>query len=239
MVFTKKYRHKPIYKKFVNLKSNVQNRQKLFKFKKNKWKNLLFKLSLSSKIKKRNCYYKFYDQNSYQVLKFSNYFSRKYSENVTTKRSFNLYYGGLSEKYLKGVANRSIKSSNYLNNSIKSNLFFGSFIEQRLDIILFKSNFVLSVRNARQLISHGHVLVNNRVIKNNSFLIKPGDKITIQSKVHNLIQYYVLKSLFWPMPPTYLQVSYSNLQIRLVDNIFISKPINTNLNLCDVLEMYR
>ena len=239
MVFIKKYRHKPIYKKFVNLKSNVQNRQKLFKFKKNKWKNLLFRLSLNSKFKKRNCYYKFYDQNSYVVLKFSNYFSRKYSENILDKRGFKLYYGGLSKKYLKNVVAKSVKKSNNLNNSIKSNLFFGSFIEQRLDIILVKSNFVLSVRNARQLINHGHVLVNNRVIKNNSFLIKAGDKITLRNKVHNLIQYYILKSLFWPLPPSYLQVSYSNLQIRLVDNVLISNSINTNLNLATVLKLYQ
>ena len=34
MIFIKKYRHKPVYKKFVNLKNNVQNKQKLLKFKK-------------------------------------------------------------------------------------------------------------------------------------------------------------------------------------------------------------
>jgi len=34
MIATKKYRHKPIYKQFLNLKNNVQNRKKLLKLKK-------------------------------------------------------------------------------------------------------------------------------------------------------------------------------------------------------------
>ena len=42
MVIKKKYRHKPIYKKFVNLKSNVQNKQKLIKFKKKKMAKIYF-----------------------------------------------------------------------------------------------------------------------------------------------------------------------------------------------------
>ena len=36
MIITKKYRHRPVYKKFVNLRNNIQNRQKLIKFKKKK-----------------------------------------------------------------------------------------------------------------------------------------------------------------------------------------------------------
>ena len=107
MVFIKKYRHKPVYKKFVNLKSNVQNKQKLYKFKKNKWKNLLYRLSLSSKTKKRNCYYKFCDQNLYFVSKFSDYFSKRYNKNVLNKRSFILFYGSLNKRYLKSIVNKS------------------------------------------------------------------------------------------------------------------------------------
>ena len=53
----KKYRHKPVYKKFTKLKTNVQYNEKFLKFNKLKWKNVLFKLKLQHKRKKRNCYY--------------------------------------------------------------------------------------------------------------------------------------------------------------------------------------
>ena len=41
MIFKKKHRFKPLYKQFLKLKENVQNRQKLLKFKKKKWKSFL------------------------------------------------------------------------------------------------------------------------------------------------------------------------------------------------------
>ena len=70
----KKYRHRPIYKKFVNLKVNIQNKKKVLNFEKHKWKNLLFLLKKLSKNQKRNCYYKFYDQTSYKSVRYRNYF---------------------------------------------------------------------------------------------------------------------------------------------------------------------
>ena len=105
MFTIKKYRHKPVYKKFANLKIDINNRQKIFKFKKTKWKNFLFKLKLKSKFKKRNCYYKFYDQNSFNVTKFSNYFSKEYKQNLLKKRGFMVFYGKLGKKYLKNGEN--------------------------------------------------------------------------------------------------------------------------------------
>ena len=46
MIFIKKRRHKPLYKKFLNLRKNVQNRRKLLKFKKRKWQKLVNYLKL-------------------------------------------------------------------------------------------------------------------------------------------------------------------------------------------------
>ena len=38
----KKNRFKPLYKQFIKLRENVQNREKILNFKKKKWSNLLF-----------------------------------------------------------------------------------------------------------------------------------------------------------------------------------------------------
>ena len=61
MITKKKYRHKPVYKKFVSLKKNVQNRSKLLKFKKRKWQFMLSQLTRISKTRKNNCYYNSYN----------------------------------------------------------------------------------------------------------------------------------------------------------------------------------
>ena len=98
-----------------------------------------------------------------------------------------------------------------------------SYLEKRLDVILTRSNFALSIKNAQQMILHGHIFVNNILIKKKSFLLKKGDKITINSKNHKLIEYYVLNSLMWPIYPKYLQIDYSIFQILIIDEI---KPNN-------------
>ena len=242
MIITKKYRHRPVYKKFINLKSNVQNRQKLYKFKKKKWKNLLFKLSKTSKFKKRNCYYKFYDQNSYSISKYNNFFLNNYKQKILTKRTFNLFYSNLDKKYLKKLLNNSTKKSNQVKNKINLKKFFLSFLETRLDVILLRSHFVLSIRNARQLIAHKHVLVNGIIVSDNSFLVNKGDLITFSRKSHKIIRYFIILSEIWPLPPTYLQINYKLFQIQVLDDVVLSNTLNQNLlwlNLNNVLDYYK
>ncbi|MCH9023240.1 MAG: 30S ribosomal protein S4, partial [Planctomycetes bacterium] len=55
-----------------------------------------------------------------------------------------------------------------------------TLLERRLDNVVYKLNFTLSRRNARQLIAHGHIRVNNRKVDIVSFLVKPGDKVTVR-----------------------------------------------------------
>ena len=241
MINTKKYRHKPVYKKFINLKNNVQNRQKLLKFKKKKWKNLLFKIARSTKTRKRNCYYKFYDQNSYTISKYNNFFSKSYKQDVLTKRMFNLFYSNLAQNYLKKLVKKSNKKSNQINNKINVKKFFSGFLEKRLDVILVRSHFVLSIRNARQLISHKHVFVNNKIITDSSFLVNKSDLISFSKKSHKIIRYFIIISEMWPLPPGYLQISYKLFQIQVVDDIVFSNTLSQNLlwlNLNNVVRTY-
>jgi small subunit ribosomal protein S4 len=53
-------------------------------------------------------------------------------------------------------------------------------IEGRLDTIVFRMGFSPNRRRARQLIGHGHVLVNGREVNLPSFAVKGGDEIEIK-----------------------------------------------------------
>lgn len=241
MIGVKKYRNKPLYKKFANLKIHFQNRKKLIRFKKQKWKNVLFSLKKISKNQKRNCYYKFYDQNLYKTVRYQNYFSKRYKQSIVTKKIFNLFYGTLNKNYLKNVLKKSKTLSNQLQNKINFKLIFLDLIETRLDIVLLRSNFVLSIRNARQIISHKHVYVNDKVVSSNSFLTKQGDTIKMSPNIHNKIKLYVILSEFWPLPPSYLQINYKLFQIRVLDNTILSNNLSTFLiwlNLQSVTQSY-
>ncbi|REJ77785.1 MAG: 30S ribosomal protein S4 [Acidobacteria bacterium] len=58
------------------------------------------------------------------------------------------------------------------------NLLF--MLERRLDNAVFRSGFSTSRRQARQLVNHGHVMVNGRKVDIPSFQVKVGDEITIK-----------------------------------------------------------
>lgn len=248
----KKKRFKPLYKKFNALNVNIQDKQKIVKLKKKKWKKLLFKLLKLSKTrklkarnlktrrwKKLNNYYKFYNQISYYMPKYKFFFKKLFKQNLLDKKKFKLFFGYLKQKYVKRISKLSYLQSNKVNNVYNSKMFFIKYLENRLDVILFRSCFVLSIRNARQLISHKHVLINNKVIKKSSFLLKKGDKITFNPKIHKLIKYYSAFSNFWPFPPKFLQVNYKNLNIFIVDHVNNINYYNHQININQILNLYK
>lgn len=56
-------------------------------------------------------------------------------------------------------------------------------LESRLDNIVFRMNFTSSRKQARQLISHGHVYVNGRKVTIASYLLREGDEVSIREKM--------------------------------------------------------
>ena len=55
-------------------------------------------------------------------------------------------------------------------------------LESRLDNVLFRAGLGITRKQTRQIVKHGHVLVNDRKVDIPSYLVKPGDVITIKSK---------------------------------------------------------
>jgi small subunit ribosomal protein S4 len=66
-------------------------------------------------------------------------------------------------------------------------------LEMRLDNILFRLGMALTIRGARQLVNHRHILVNGRIIDIPSYRCKPGDIITTKNKQSSkdLIRKYI------------------------------------------------
>lgn len=62
------------------------------------------------------------------------------------------------------------------------NLLF--MLERRLDNVVYRSGFATSRRQARQLVNHGHVVVNGRKVDIPSFQVKVGDVVSVKDKSH-------------------------------------------------------
>ena len=61
------------------------------------------------------------------------------------------------------------------------------FLEVRLDNIVRRVGFAVSLKAARQLVNHGHIKVNGRCVSIPSFLVKPGDEINIDPKTAEIV----------------------------------------------------
>ena len=55
-------------------------------------------------------------------------------------------------------------------------------LESRLDNVLFRAGLGITRKQTRQIVNHGHVLVNDKKVDIPSYLVKAGDVITIKSR---------------------------------------------------------
>lgn len=66
------------------------------------------------------------------------------------------------------------------------NLLF--LLETRLDNVVLKAGFAMSPKDARQLVRHGHVIVNGRKVNIPSFQAKEGDVVELREKSKDLVR---------------------------------------------------
>jgi len=80
------------------------------------------------------------------------------------ERQFRKYFAGADR--MKGVTGKNLLS----------------LLERRLDNVVYRLGFAATRAEARQLVLHHHVLVNDKRVNVPSFLVKKGDKVAIRTK---------------------------------------------------------
>jgi len=185
MYFTKKQRNKPLYKKLLPLRKNIQNRNKFMKLKKKKWQKFQFSVL---RLRKK----KFYDPISYFLFNFKNFFSKKFKYNLQNKQRLSLSYGTVRKACLKSLVKSTLNE--FKSKNTHATVLFVKKLETRLDTALYRSYFSYSFNNARQLISHKKVYVNNTIVQYNSYSLKKGDLITLDENVFDFIASNLSKS---------------------------------------------
>lgn len=238
-MLNKKNRFKPLYKQFFKLRENIQNRKKLLKFKSKKWEKLI--AYYKKKLKRYNKF-KPQDQTRYIVSQHprrNNSYKKRFKNTLNSSRSFRLFYGGLSKKFTKKQIRKILNQKTKRTENFKILLL--KLFEQRLDTILYRAKFCISLRSARQLIVHGQVFINRNPIKIPSYTLKPGDLISISLSHYKLVENNLRNTQIWPIPPKYLSINYKTAEILFNGNIEHTN-LSTNfmfyLNLEKLLSSY-
>ncbi len=101
-------------------------------------------------------------------------FSRpsSYKNQLFEKQKLKVSYG-LSERQLKNYFNEARRGKE------ETDLVLFRLLESRLDSVIFRLKFSPNRRAARQLISHGHVLVDGKKVQSSSYQVKVGQTIAL------------------------------------------------------------
>jgi len=152
--------------------------------------------------------------------------SSEYGLQLTEKQKVRNTYG-ISEKQFK----RYFKEITVQRGDKKE--LFAQKIESRLDNVVFRLGWACSRRLARQLVSHGHILVNGRKVNIASYMVKKEDTIKIKEGSKNKIVFKDLKTLLKKYElPKWLFMDKERLEAKV-----IGKPLLEDMDKIGELSM--
>jgi small subunit ribosomal protein S4 len=119
---------------------------------------------------------------------------------LRAKQKLKGYYGDVTEKQFK----KSYTEAARMLGDTGQNMI--GLLERRLDAVVYRAKFAPTIFASRQLVSHGHILVNGVKCNIASRLVKPGDEITLGNKAKEMALVMEAQSLAERDIPEYVAV---------------------------------
>ena len=111
-------------------------------------------------------------------------------------------------------------------------------LESRLDNVIYRAGFAATRRQARQLVSHGHILVNGRRVNIPSFRVSPLDIIDVAPKSINMTPFVIARETWETREiPGWLTVKPNRMRI-FVHQLPVREQIIIDVNEQAIVELY-
>lgn len=110
-----------------------------------------------------------------------------YGLQLLEKQKLRAYYGVL-EKQFRGYVEKAMKADGITGEVLLQ------LLECRLDNLVYRMGYARSIREARQMVNHGHMEVNNNKVDIPSYRVRPGDVISLREKsrrTHKFVNQFV------------------------------------------------
>ena len=153
-----------------------------------------------------------------------------YGSRLTEKQKLRAFYG-IAERQMRRYVAEAMRRQGPTGTNLLQ------LLEQRLDAVVARLGFAPSIWAARQLVGHGHVLVNGKRVDIPSYEVRPGDTITISERMKRSRQMAIWSERGGILPPAYLELDRDQMTGRLVkvpDRDEIPVPIDDRL----IVEFY-
>ncbi len=102
----------------------------------------------------------------------------EYGMQLTEKQKVKFIYGMLEKQFRKYYVMATKRDG------ITGEMLL-QILESRLDNVVFRMGLANTRREARQIVNHGHILVNGKRVDIPSYLVKPGEVISVKEKSKN------------------------------------------------------
>lgn len=117
----------------------------------------------------------------------------EYGLQLREKQKAKRFYGMLEKQFYNTFLKASKKKG-----KIGDNLLI--MLEARLDNVVFRMGLASSRKEARQLVTHGHFLVNEKKVDIPSYEVSPGAKISVRKRSHNSEKFKEIKDMQITVP---------------------------------------
>lgn len=155
---------------------------------------------------------------------------KDYGIRKNEKQKLRYHYNVMEKQFRRYVARAGRMKGN-------SGELLLQLLELRIDNIVRRAGYTRTIWASRQMVNHGHALVNGKKVDRPSYEVQPGDVVTFREKIHPLIR-ESMESMAGHILPAWLEVNPSELSIKILamptsDQI----PFDVNTNL--IVEFYR
>ncbi len=153
----------------------------------------------------------------------------EYRQQLREKQRARRYYGVL-EKQFRNYYDKASRQDGVTGENLLR------LLERRLDNVVVRLGFAASRRQSRQLVDHGHFLVNGRRVNIPSYQVRPGDVISVKDG-SDATQVIRDATELTATVPAWLQADYDSLTakvLRLPERGEISVPVQEQL----IVELY-
>jgi len=104
-----------------------------------------------------------------------------FGQQLRAKQQFKGYYNMTEKQFRKFYAEAIRKKGDSSENLV-------GLLERRLDMVVYRANFAVTIFDARQLVSHAHITVNGKKVNIPSYIVKDGDVIEVREKSKQLVR---------------------------------------------------
>ena len=133
-----------------------------------------------------------------------------YGTQLEAKQKMKFYYGNMNERQFRNVYRKAIQKRGNTSEHLVA------FLESRLDTVIYRAKFAITVFSARQLINHGHIKVNGKKVSIPSYMVKAEDSIEVKEKSKEIANITGALTSKEREVPEYIQMDEKNKKAKLI-----------------------